>query len=229
VNEDQPLLVVGRKNSSITYLLPELCYIIGISNDMLKDFNLLKSIYSFYCEPYEYISQSIRVITDINDTPFARDWGISFSLNAELVKGVKLNSGNLILRNSKSCIDTIQSFEKELQKGMIASLNLWGVLFSTVHKAAKDSLLNEIQSIVNILHIPCKPAKLVEISNDEYSTWIEQIKAIPPNVEALLILIPGNKSFKPSLHGKLKRFFLLNKSILTQFLMASTLEKGKNI
>lgn len=144
VNPDQPLLKVinKRKDNQEIYLVPELCYLTGLTENMRSNFNMMKDMNAkTKGNPAQKLKETQDLIQKILSTPGAKkaieDWEITLEPEVMRLKGVRINTGNVLMapqrdgsnQRLKIDIDATPDLDRKIQNEMYSQpqLNNWVV------------------------------------------------------------------------------------------------------
>lgn len=146
INPDQPLLKVinKKRNNQEIYLVPELCYLTGLTENMRSNFNMMKDMNAITKgNPAEKLKETQDLIQKILSTPGGKkaieDWEITLEPEVMRLKGVKINTGNVLMAQQKDGsnqrlkidIDATPDLDRKIQNEMYSQpqLNNWIVSF----------------------------------------------------------------------------------------------------
>ena len=143
INSNQPLLkVIDSRTKNEIYLIPELCYLTGLSDQMRTNFNLMKDIAAkTKGNPLEKYNETRGVINQILSNPGCQkeieEWGITLENDVIRLKGNKIPTGNVLMsKQQDGCrlridIDRTPDLDRKIQNEMFSqpNLNNWIVNF----------------------------------------------------------------------------------------------------
>jgi aubergine len=233
---NQPLLIHKPRNSTQEIcLIPELCAMTGLNEDMRKDIRLMKVLsQKMHRSAKDRIADCRKLLSTIEENEFCREeinkWKIKIDKVPLLVEGRKMNAGVIQMKETQIHVEDARNLERDFQQMMRAtpSLQNWGIFCPTRNKRAQETLLRELKAAFELFKLKSNPPRVFEIASDRTEDWIRQLKSIPEFVQVVIILIPGTKGRAP-LYDPLKWHLLETTGIPSQFVLTSTLEKGKNV
>lgn len=143
INSNQPLLkVIDSRTKNEIYLIPELCYLTGLSDQMRTNFNLMKDIAAkTKGNPLEKYNETRGVINQILSHPGCQkeieEWGITLENDVIRLKGNKIPTGNVLMSKQQDGsrlridIDRTPDLDRKIQNEMFSqpNLNNWIVNF----------------------------------------------------------------------------------------------------
>jgi aubergine-like protein len=136
----QPMLVVEKKSgneSNFIHLIPELCFLSGLTEEQRANFNLMKKINEVAIgTPNKKMEESKKLLQKIlnNDSCKKEEekWGMTIDFNPVELKGRKLNAGNLLLKNGSELVDieSTVDLDRKIQMPMYTQppVNEWAVI-----------------------------------------------------------------------------------------------------
>jgi len=144
VNPDQPLLKVinKKKENQEIFLIPELCYLGGLTESMRSNFNMMKDLNArTKGNPTEKLIETQGLISKILNTPGGKraieDWEITLEPEVMRLKGTRIDTGNVLMAQQKDNsgtrikidIDATPDLDRKIQNEMYSQpqLNNWVV------------------------------------------------------------------------------------------------------
>lgn len=144
---DQPLLKVinKKRNNQEIFLVPELCYLTGLTENMRSNFNMMKDMNAkTKGNPTDKLKETQDLIQRILNTPGGKkaieDWEIELEPEVIRLKGIKINTGNVLMAQQrdgtnqrlKINIDATPDLDRKIQTEMYSQphLNNWVVSFN---------------------------------------------------------------------------------------------------
>lgn len=97
INAGQPLLVNKKSDGSIIHLIPELSYLIGLSDEMFNNYSLMNKIEEVIQEsPRNYVEDTIYIINKINSNQNAfESWGMQIINEPVVFPSKSYSAGNI--------------------------------------------------------------------------------------------------------------------------------------
>lgn len=136
VNPDQPLLVYKDRKGEIIHLIPEYCYLTGLTEEMRANFQLMSKMAEITKgNPKIKVEESLSLLRSIKDNEMCKKdisrWGITVDEKPLVITGKKVDAGNLELgRRVTVDIENTQDLDRQIQKQMYSQpkINDWAVL-----------------------------------------------------------------------------------------------------
>ena len=132
-NSNQPLFSCkDKKTGQIIYLIPELCYMTGLTDEMRSDFNLMKKMAELTSgNPGEKVRECTNLIKSFLENPKCQtdceEWGMSINYEPIKINGKKLPAGNFLLKggNDSFGIDVTDDIDRRIQNEMYSQPKLF--------------------------------------------------------------------------------------------------------
>lgn len=143
-NKDQPLLIhKEKKTEQEIYLVPELCMMTGISEEMRNNFNLMKEIANLSKgNARKKVDECKNLITNFSQNEKCKtemnNWGISIANEPLIINAIKMDVGNILLaandqgRVSFNLEAAGNDLDRRIQAPMYSQpeIKSWTVLFN---------------------------------------------------------------------------------------------------
>jgi len=148
------------KSNKEIYLIPEFCFITGLSDEMRSNFNLMKTINTITkVGAQQKLEECLNLLNSINQNEKCKSliesWKIDIQPIPLAFKGTKLNAGNILMGKGKDSnnrysinIDRTPDLDRKIQNEMYyqPSLVNW-LLFSTEKdKKAAEIFIDNLNS-----------------------------------------------------------------------------------
>eukprot|EP01133_Synstelium_polycarpum_P002337 gene2337-2651_t len=209
----QPLIATEVKSRGVKetiYLVPELCFLTGISEEILSNYQIMSSLSNTTnIGPSDRHQKLKTFVQSLADSRLTRketeDWGITFAPPLQ-VDGYIIPAPRNNFNNSRP-----------LARGE------WVIIYG---RNDQSQVSNFIEDLLKSTHL--SPPKTV-ILNDHpakahsYTNEIENILKSGMRPLFFICVIPA----KPEFYNHIKKLTLLNLKVLTQCVIAKTLARGK--
>lgn len=140
ISNDQPLLIHKDNKDNIIHLIPELCYLSGITDNMRANFMLMKSIADITKgSAREKVNENVRLVdTILNNEECKKEiekWGISINDKPIMLEGRRITAGNILMakrndgRRVEVPVDGTGDLDRQIQQEMysVPPLENWAV------------------------------------------------------------------------------------------------------
>ena len=229
---NQPMLeCIDRKSKKKIYLVPEMCFMTGLTDEMRSNRNLMKTIASITSgqakeKMEECINLVKKIIGDNQSKEIIKTWGLTIDQQPVTISAIGLNCG--YLKNSKLINPYSEKLDREIQGSMYSSVNLnnWIIFYPDSFKNDINKFQSNLSKAIQDFKINVNPPKIYEISrNFNYCDFVSS--KIENNTDFIIAIMPGVKG-KGRFYNESK--ILLNglKGIPNQIILESTLKKGSS-
>lgn len=232
----QPLLVtkIDKKNKQKLYLIPEFCYLTGLTEEMRSDFQTMKQISEITKgQAAQKMRECINHISSFLNNELCKqdmkNWGISISDKPLCIKGQVLQAGNILLKNKQINVDNPTDVDRQIQSNMYSqpNINKWVILFCFKDKKNVDTFVNSFQRVQSTYGYNIAKPQMVEIKSTNFNDWKDVFDKgiITPDNQIILIVMPGAKG-KGILYTQMKRLLTVTYPIPSQIILSGTIQRG---
>lgn len=240
-DSNQPLLVCkDLKKNTVIHLIPEFCYLTGLTDEMRSNFNLMKQMAAITKgNPGEKMKECITLInTFLSNEKCKQDienWGISLSNQPVTLTGRKLEAGNILMHRSRDGnrfsfpIDSSDDIDRKIQTEMYSqpSIRKWLVFSTNKDKESTENFLQMFKKVQESYNYQIANPNLVYVKSIQFRDWEEAItRNISKDVQTVLLIIPGAKG-KGFIYNDVKKLLTLKYPVPSQVVLTSTLMKRK--
>lgn len=187
LDEKQPLLINRQKSSQIgkkerlICLVPEICFLTGLSNAIKNDFKIMKDI-SFYTKvtPIQRCVAFKNFLDNVRNSEAAqkllREWGLSIADEPYEVDGRVLPLEHIILKNnSKVPVELNYSWNNYLRRlGVLRSINLdkWIFLYTVKDAPLAQNFKKMLKQVGPVLGLRVSEPSMIPLKNDRIDSYI---------------------------------------------------------
>merc|ERR1719342_31113 len=239
----QPLMTVlpsmreRRAGQGPTILVPELCFMTGLSDEQRANFNLMKDMGNYTRQDPKKKVASLqtfakRCIENPETKKMLDDWKLSF--NTELVKfrarllkpETILGQGNSSHNYKTDNADWGGAF-RNWKQWSVVNLSKWVVIHAAKDAAPVKEFVNSLMKVSPSLGMVMKGPKVFEIPDNRTATYIQQLdKAVALNPQLVMVVIPNNKGEH---YAAVKTKCCVEKPIPSQCMTATVLGKPQGL
>ncbi|XP_074777312.1 piwi-like protein 1 isoform X1 [Athene noctua] len=234
---NQPVLISQskRKRGGVVLgpavLIPELCFLTGLTEKMRSDFNMMKDLAIHTRLPPEQRNCEVRRLSDYiqkdeNVQKELRDWGLSFdskllSLTGRVVQGEKiLQSGNAFDYNPQ-----IADWSKETRGiPLICAkpLDNWLLLYTRRNYDIANTLVQNLFKVTPSMGIRMNKATMIEVDDrtEAYLKGLQQ--SVTPDTNIVVCLLSSTRKDK---YDAIKKYLCTDCPVPSQCVIARTLSK----
>ena len=235
-NNNQPLLIVKRKNSEgkdITlYFVPELCYLAGLDDEFIKDRDFMKQLADYTkLNPKDRINKTNEFLNLLKETKKIEGklsskekselYGIEITALDQLHKAYNMKDTILLANNKKEISSKDKVFDVISKKDMTK----WICLYRKSNFNDADSLYKNLNKASHGYKLVISEPEWVEMDDyDNADTWVNTASDYMKNKEysfALFLLDKNDRIYK-----NIKIYSLCRGGYVSQVVKASSLRKN---
>ncbi|XP_054852565.1 piwi-like protein 1 isoform X1 [Eublepharis macularius] len=240
---NQPVLVSQPKRKSgpggvmagPAILIPELCYLTGLTDKMRSDFNVMKDLaVHTRLAPEQRMREVGRLIDYINQDDNVqkelRDWGLSFesnllSFSARVVQSEKIHQGGKIFEYSPQSAD----WSKETRGASLISvkpLDKWLLVYTRRNYDAANTLVQNLFKVTPAMGIQMNKAVMIEVE-DRTEAYLKALKQkVDSDIQMVVCLLSSNRKDK---YDAIKKYLCTDCPTPSQCVLARTLSKPQTV
>ncbi|CAO1310298.1 unnamed protein product [Diamesa serratosioi] len=236
----QPLLI-NRKEVRISgqedkkefmfCLVPEICYLTGLTDQMRKNFSVMKDLaVHTKLSPYQRVGSFKKFIDNINNTPAAKEvlanWGLSIDktpliMNARLFEEQTIHFG----KNMKICAGPNADFSRGITQFEVLEpidLQSWILLYTRCDEKQAESFVSMMMKVAGPTGIRVAQPVLIKLQNDRTETYVQAIRKelTNPQIQIVVIIFP---TMRDDRYAAVKRICCTELPIPSQVINSKTL------
>jgi aubergine-like protein len=147
---NQPLLIFKDRKEKIIHLIPELCFLTGLTEEMRANFQLMSRMAEITKgNPKIKVEESLSLLKSIKENDQCQKdmvkWGITVDENPLVITGKKINAGSLELGKRVTVdIENTQDLDRQIQKQMFTQpkINEWAVNYINIRLSLTTETLS---------------------------------------------------------------------------------------
>jgi aubergine-like protein len=240
IDINQPLLVFQDKKGKIIHLIPQLCYLTGLTDEMRSNFQLMSKMAELTKgSPNLKIEESLDLLRRISEDQACKKecdrWGISIDNKPIFISGKKVNAGNIELgRKVTVDIENVQDLDRQIQKQMFSQpkINDWAVniflikvIYNSKNTKDVEEFINTLGQVKRTFNFEAVELKKIAVNSINFEDWKKAVyNNTSPKTQMLICAIPGSRGKGP-LYKDLKKLLVNTLPIPSQFILAGTLSK----
>lgn len=234
-DKKQPILISMPKSKGkrrAIGLVPELCYLTGLSEEVRSDFNAMKDL-SLHTRlgPSQRIRALEGLMQKINSDETASaelsNWNLEFAQSLLTIPSRQLGPETIALGSKKFKYDEATAeWSSQMKNQRLMSpvhINNW-IVMHTQHD------LNQAQDFCEVLSRVCpgfgmtvSPANLVQLPNDNVPTLVSVLKAhITSDTRLVVCILPKNRKDR---YDCVKTYCCIDRPVPSQLILSETLQK----
>lgn len=204
-NADQALLAhrVRRKNTDETetiFLIPELCYMTGITDEMRSDFRMMKDVaVHTRVSPKGRVSGVESFMQKINREPETKkilnDWNMEISAECMRAEGMQLEAPELCYRGKT--IPRSADWGREMRDSPLVEakdLNDWLVISTDRDRPTAHELVDNMRQVGGPIGIRVNDPHFITLRDDHKDAYLNEIKYnTRESTQIVVCILPTNK------------------------------------
>ena len=235
---NQPLLVsIDKKTKKTIHLIPEFCYLTGLTDEMRGDFNFMKEVTQYtigqaHNKMVECIGLVKNMLNNVDCTTIRKKWGMSIEDKPVPLVARKLDPGKMMMKGQNEIpIDGTPDIDRKVQAEMHSSPNIkrWMMFYS---KSVKDivmgSFIPQLQKAIATFRMQIDRPLMKEIPSTKIWDWQKELEAIPEQAQFILVIMPGSRG-KGFFYNEVKTFLTHKKGIPSQVILEGTIKKDRGL
>jgi aubergine len=243
-NTDQPLLIHRDKRTGMEIrLIPELCYLTGLTDEMRANFNLMKELSAITKgNAQEKLKECRDLINQFNSNNDCqqemKNWGLTINNTPLTLSGTRITAGNYLMHKKQDgnrysfAIDDAPDVDRKIQAEMFSqpALNTWAIFATMKDEGLATQFVDTMKQVQGTFNYQMRPPAVFLVKSQNYRDWEAEISRTlennKNNVQAVVLIIPGNRG-KGQLYNDVKRLLMGKFPIPSQVVLSGTLAKGK--
>lgn len=241
----QPLLLhkVKKKElreqgqTKVLCLIPELCYMTGLTDDMRQDFRVMKDLAQHTRVTPNARQASLRsFIKNVNDSDAAKkilsDWGLTLQDDTIQMDG-RVLPYETIFFNEKSVPGTEKADwgREATREKVITPVDLnprgWIVLFIQRDEAKANSFVNMMRQVTRSMGIRVGDPTLIRLNDDRIETYVSNIKKnYHQNLQMAVVIFPTQREDK---YSAVKRICCVELCLPSQCIISRTISNESKL
>ncbi|XP_061484783.1 piwi-like protein 4 isoform X2 [Rhineura floridana] len=233
---NQPMLVSQLKNKGsstveprVAHLIPELCYLTGLSSHATSDFRLMKDLaQETHLSPERRHQRLSRLADNIQRNKDARleleSWGLKLGCQASLT-GRVVTSEKILMQNDMCMPMNAGDWFRDMRNMKIIGvvpLENWILLCSNRNMELAHSLVNCLRRVGGPMGFRIEYPKIIQVQESP-STFVRALQQhVNPELQLVLCVLPSNKK---DCYDAVKKFLSFEHPIPSQCVLARTLSK----
>ncbi|XP_036602756.1 piwi-like protein 4 [Trichosurus vulpecula] len=232
----QPMLVSQLKSKGIdsgeariAHLVPELCFLTGLSKKVTSDFRLMKDLATETClNPIRRQQRLSRLADNIQRNTEARfeleTWGLQFGCQMSLTGRVAPSEKILMLDSicqPMSAADWSRDMRHYKLLG-VQPLNNWLIVCSHRNEDVAESLLSCLRRVSGPMGFHFGKPKIIKVQENTAAFMRAIQQHTNPDVQLVMCILPSNQK---DCYDSIKKFLSLDHPIPSQCVLARTLSR----
>lgn len=236
----QPLLMhmalrPGSKEPLKVVLIPELCYITGLNEQLRSNFQVMKDISDISRQmPKVRVNSIEKLLESIRTSPMAMDmlalWGIQLGDGLARLKGRRIDPEYLHFgdgykeRVSKSDWGRAATTKKVLDA---RAIDKWVVIYPKSADAVSKGFCQMLAQQAQRLGIQVERPRPIPLVNDRTEHYLTAIRELPESTSLVVTILGNNR--KSDLYGAIKKLCCLERPVASQVILQKTISNERRL
>jgi len=243
-DQKQPLLVSLPKirdersgESGPIYLVPELCFMTGLSEEQRANFQLMKALGDYTRQDPKRRTESLMKFSDrINTHPEIKkelaSWNLEFSKDLETFKARTLQPETILGSGSSKATYKLDNADwgscfRKWSSYSSKNLTKWAVIHSSRDEAVTKEFVTSLNKVTPSLGMKLSAPKTISLPDNKPSTYLAALdKILEMSPQLVMVVVPNNKGDH---YATIKKKCYVEKAVPSQIVTASVLSKPKGL
>ncbi|KAM9659326.1 piwi-like protein 4 [Trichechus inunguis] len=233
---NQPMLVSllkSKRNDNtearIAHLIPELCFLTGLTSQAVSDFQLMKALAEVtHLSPLGRQQRLARLADDIQRNKDARfeleTWGLRFGCQLSLT-GRIVPLEKILMRDQVCQPVSAADWSKDVQTCKILSapsLNKWLIVCSNRAENVNESFLNCLRRVGSSMGFDVDYPKIIKVQENPAAFLRAIQQHVDPDVQLVMCILSSNQK---SYYDSIKKYLSSDCPVPSQCVLTRTLNK----
>lgn len=187
-----------EKKEFIFCLVPELCYLTGLSDAMKKNFTVLKELATYTkLSPQMRLGAYKKFLQNVENTPKAKeilsDWGLTLDKDPVKVTARVFDEEKIIFGNGKSGgAGDRADFSKHATNYEVLEVvdfTSWLLVYTVKDKPTATSFTNTMKKVCGPTGIRVFDPRCIELKNDRTETFVNEIREALKTGDTQIVVI----------------------------------------
>ncbi|KAM3867888.1 piwi-like protein 1 [Diretmus argenteus] len=216
-------------------LIPEFCYLTGMTDKMRADYNIMKDLATHTrLDPERRQGRLNTFISNINDNADAQaelnTWGLGFenqllTLSGRVLPGERISQGSRMYEYNPWQAD----WSREMRGVPLISspaLTTWLLLYTRRNTNEAQALLQGLHKVTGPLGIHMDRPVMIEYEDHQESLLRALQHNVGPQVQMVVVVLPSNRKDK---YDSIKKYLCVDCPTPSQCVLSRTLSKPQTI
>lgn len=221
---------VEKGEERMIALVPELCFITGLSERIAGDFRAMKDIGSYTrLNPSDRIKRIEQFLKRINSSPEAKNellrWGLEIDTNTVSTSGRSLPAEKILVgKNYVFNCNKEADFFRDVSRSTVlkaVTINNWIMVFTQRDNLKAQNFVEKFIEVSSKVGMKVRPPKLIAIRDDRSDTFKQAIaSSINEQMQLVVCLFPTARDDR---YNAVKKLCCIEMPIPSQVILSKTL------
>lgn len=224
-----------RKQPEVICLIPELCYMSGLTDALRQDFRVMKDLACHTrVTPEQRRLTMKKFIDSVNNTPEAKaeleKWGLELETNTLQFDGRLLPEEEVIFSTGKVSAGPNADWGQATGRQQVITavpLRTWVVLYTRRDQSKANDFITWMLKLCPQMGIDCSPPIRFELRDDRVETYIRALREqINPKIQLVVPICPTSRDDR---YSAIKKTCCVDHPIPSQVIIGKTIGDQKKI
>ncbi|XP_064649960.1 piwi-like protein 1 [Lineus longissimus] len=238
-DEGQPLLVTLPKKRDIRagqegpiYLIPELCYLTGLSDQIRNDFRVMRDLATHTrIGPSGRVDRLTKFISKLSANPDVKKemsgWGLEFASHLVRVPARQLHPEK-IFQKQKTYSYKIQEADwtRDMRGAQLISaiaVRNWAVIYSQRDSQTAQDMAQTIIRVADPMGMRMAPPALTQLRDDRVESYVHALQSeVTKETQLVVCVVPNNRKDR---YDAIKKFCCVTHPVASQVIVGRTIAK----
>nr|XP_039251037.1 piwi-like protein 1 [Styela clava] len=247
-DKNQPMLINRPKKATqrskrveagedrVISLVPELCFLTGLSDKLAGDFTAMKEIGNFTrLGPNERNSQIENFLQRLNGSPEARQellkWGLELENRIVSVEGRTLPPEKVLVGNNHvfQCNEDVDFFRDISRVPVLRSVPIkhWIIVFTARDATKSKDFVRKFEEVSRKIGMQIQPPRYIELRDDRSDAFKHAISgAVNPSLQLVVCIFPTSRDDR---YSAVKRLCCVEMPVPSQVILSKTLPRDPSM
>ncbi|XP_066589272.1 piwi-like protein Ago3 [Prorops nasuta] len=240
----QPLLVHrskirlsnGESQENIILLVPELCYVTGLTDAIRSDFRIMRDLSAVVnISPNDRHKVIKKFIREVNKDELAKnildEWGLKMEEDTVAFSGRILDKEHIILGNNKTVkVNDSANWSSAVTKGpLIQPINIknWCIIHTQNNMSPCSAFINTFSTVTRAMQISVSEPIRKVLRDDRIEGYLNALREVINNtLEIVVLVLPTNRGDK---YAAIKKFCCVQMPIPSQVIISKTIDNASKL
>jgi len=240
----QPMLINRAKKKTteeadvakLIALVPELCNLTGLTDQMKNDFRVMKDVALFTRVTPNQRQQALKkFLKNVNDSAEASshllNWGLRLAPDAVKLEGRLLNPEKLIAgKNFQFTVNSKADWGKEITNNhMLTAVDLkkWSVVYVQKNEAVVQNFVSLMIKLSPKMGMKVAQPELSQLANDRTETYLKAIRDnVNPSMQLVVAIMPTPRDDR---YSAVKKLCCVETPVASQVINFKTISNEKKV
>ncbi|XP_018355281.1 PREDICTED: protein argonaute-3 [Trachymyrmex septentrionalis] len=236
VHRDTARLPNGEKQERTIYLIPELSYAAGLTDNIRNNHYIMKDLSGVTkMSPNQRRDVIRRFLEEVQKTDVTREilseWGLHLSSDLVRFTARHLQPETIYFGNNRIFkTDEKADWSSAAVKNPVLrtpNLSKWNIIYFIKDRTCVRDFLEQLAKVATAINMRINDPKQVTLRDDRTETYLREIQNnLTDNLELLVIIFPTNRTDR---YSAIKKLCCVQKAIPSQVILSKTISKSNKL